>query len=569
MRSRLGFGLMLGFGLAASCGGERSSNFASANGGRGGSSQGGSAGTMGDGGADDGAGTAGQSQTGGMSGAAGDRSGAAGDDSGMAGGGGAAGDTSAAAGDGGAAGSSGGKCGDGNLDVTLLEECDDGGTAAGDGCDSSCQLEPVGGVMCGNSNLDNLEKCDPPEAMPADGDGCNATCNLSGQVTTLNTNINAGALTSDNDSLYLAISDCTADVCGIARIDIAACNAAPGTAACQPQFISGGAGQCACSTGTCPSVTPAAAVVDGDKDTATFGDMSSMATDGTTIWVSHQQVLREIDVATGQVTTVAGTKGSCAAIDGNGTNGLMHSVRGLTYFGGLVYMLDSCERVLRAYDPASGDLTTLAGTRDPDSQVTQTAPYTCAAACNFNVCNGEPAAPVAGTGTSAVMVSPRYMTPDSAGMLYIIDTNGEAILSYDTTSTEVEILISGIDTLPNPYVDGDAASATIGRPRGIVSDGSSVYFGEQNYATVRQLELSNVTTTTFVGTQGCFAGGSEQPRDGLGANTTGVFWNNNDCNNPPNSPVTPIFHTLLGAMTFNFASKSIYLIDTPHLRRIE
>jgi cysteine-rich repeat protein len=557
MRLRLGFELIVGIGLVASCGGDDSGEF-SPTGGRAGSAQGGSAGTQNTGGSPD-AGAAGTAQAGVMN-AGGDTSGGAGAGPGGQGG--------AAAGQGGAGGS-GGKCGDGNLDVTLLEECDDGDEDDGDGCDSSCQLEPVGGPLCGNSTPDGLEKCDPPEVMPADGDGCNATCNLSGLVTTLNTSMNAGALASDNDNLYIAIHDCTANECGIARIDIAACNAAPGTAACDPQFISGGAGQCACGSGACPSVTPAPAVVDGDKDTATFADMSSLATDGTTIWISHQQILREVDVATGQVTTVAGTSGSCAAIDGNGTSGLVHNVRGLTYFDGLLYMLDGCERVLRAYDPGSGDLTTLAGQRDPDSQVTQSSPYTCPAPCNLNSCNGEPPAPVAGMGTSAIFVSPRYMTPDSAGSLYIIDTNGEAILSYDTTSTDVAVLIAGTDALPNPYVDGDAASTTIGRPRGIVSDGTSVYFGEQIYATVRQLELASGTTTTFVGTLGCFAGLSEPPRDGLGANTTGVFWNANDCNNPPSSPVTPIFHTMLGAMTFNFASRSIYVVDAPYLRRIE
>ncbi len=38
-------------------------------------------------------------------------------------------------------------CGDGVVDVLALgslnEQCDDGGTANGDGCDSLCQLEPI------------------------------------------------------------------------------------------------------------------------------------------------------------------------------------------------------------------------------------------------------------------------------------------------------------------------------------------------------------------------------------------------------------------------------------------
>jgi cysteine-rich repeat protein len=552
MRQRFRLGFVLGLGAFASCGSEGANNFNDPGGG-----------------ARDGAGGSGATSSGASSGQVGAGGEApSGGTTGMAG-------ESNTGGELGAAGSAGAPlvnedCGNDVLDVIALEECDDGNTDDGDGCDAQCQLEPVGGALCGNDDVDDLEKCDPPEDMPADGDGCNATCNLSGEVTTLNTDIDAGAITSDNTNLYLAIFDCMADECGIAKIDIAACNAAPGTAACEPEFISGGPGQCECTTGMCPTLNPANTVVDGDKGTATFADMNSLATDGTTIWISHQQVLREVDIATGDVTTVAGTTDSCAAIDGNGTDALFHTVAGLTYLDGLVYLLDRCERVLRAYDPSTGDVETLAGQRDTDTAVTQTPPYDCPSPCDQSSCANEPSAPSAGTGTEAEFVSPRYMTADSSGVLYVVDTNGEAIMSYDTGSAEVEILVAGTDTLPDPYVDGDAAAATLGRPRGITSDGTSVYLGEQYYGTIRQLDLSTSTISTFVGTNGCVAGNSEQPRDGRGANTTNTFGTNFDCTNAPATPVTPIFNSLVdGVLTFNFASKSIYVVDAPHLRRIE
>src|SRR5688572_9234493 len=64
-----------------------------------------------------------------------------------------------------------GNCGDNVLDPPI-EECDDGDRDDGDGCDSDCQLEPVGlscgdvpgpGEVCDDGNLNN-------------GDGCNPTC---------------------------------------------------------------------------------------------------------------------------------------------------------------------------------------------------------------------------------------------------------------------------------------------------------------------------------------------------------------------------------------------------------
>ena len=60
------------------------------------------------------------------------------------------------------------KCGDGTLDPG--EECDDGNTTDGDGCDSECNIE----VKCGDGNLDPGEECD--DGNNTDGDGCSAEC---------------------------------------------------------------------------------------------------------------------------------------------------------------------------------------------------------------------------------------------------------------------------------------------------------------------------------------------------------------------------------------------------------
>jgi cysteine-rich repeat protein len=46
-------------------------------------------------------------------------------------------------------------CGDGKLNADAEEQCDDGGTAAGDGCSPTCQFE-----HCGNGVADSGEECD-------------------------------------------------------------------------------------------------------------------------------------------------------------------------------------------------------------------------------------------------------------------------------------------------------------------------------------------------------------------------------------------------------------------------
>jgi cysteine-rich repeat protein len=61
-------------------------------------------------------------------------------------------------------------CGNGN--VEFPEECDDGNTADGDGCSSTCIIEYV--PVCGNGILDDGEQCDDGNTVA--GDGCSATC---------------------------------------------------------------------------------------------------------------------------------------------------------------------------------------------------------------------------------------------------------------------------------------------------------------------------------------------------------------------------------------------------------
>jgi len=73
-------------------------------------------------------------------------------------------------------------CGDGFVEGA--EQCDDGGTAPGDGCDASCHVEaawecvdePSVCTFCGDGVILGAEKCDDGGTAP--GDGCDETCQL-------------------------------------------------------------------------------------------------------------------------------------------------------------------------------------------------------------------------------------------------------------------------------------------------------------------------------------------------------------------------------------------------------
>ncbi len=61
-------------------------------------------------------------------------------------------------------------CGNGTIEPG--EQCDDGNTTAGDGCDETCQVVPV----CGNNFVEFPEECD--DGNTVDGDGCEADCRV-------------------------------------------------------------------------------------------------------------------------------------------------------------------------------------------------------------------------------------------------------------------------------------------------------------------------------------------------------------------------------------------------------
>lgn len=66
----------------------------------------------------------------------------------------------------------------GNGTVESGEQCDDGNTTPGDGCDASCQTETV--TVCGDSVVETGEQCD--DGNTANGDGCSSTCQFEGAV---------------------------------------------------------------------------------------------------------------------------------------------------------------------------------------------------------------------------------------------------------------------------------------------------------------------------------------------------------------------------------------------------
>lgn len=355
----------------------------------------------------------------------------------------------------------GSSCGDSVTDLAAGEECDDGNTINGDGCDDRCQVETFG-AFCGDSTLDSGELCD--DGNTTNGDGCNPTCNLEGRVTTW-----VGAV---------GMAGSTDGVGGAARIG-------NGVLAVDDKFVwFAENGNCGSGTrGRLRQIDIATAAV---TTLTTFDACAAegIATDGSgMVWVAGVDVrtgnsaIFEVDTnaATPAWRVVAGNSpcgsAACYSDDSGGGTATFGGIRGLTWWGGLLYIVDPAAGVIRSLDPSTGTVLDVAG--DP-----------------FN--NGV----VDGTGAAARFQSPRYIVSDGSANLYVSETNSGTIRQVNAF-TGVVTTFAGNGTAG--YVDDVGAAARSHRPRGITSDGTSVYWVEFNAHAIRQGIVSSASVSTLAG----------------------------------------------------------------------
>ena len=105
---------------------------------------------------------------------------------------------------------------------------------------------------------------------------------------------------------------------------------------------------------------------DGTGADAQFANPYGITTDGTNLYVgdSANCAIRQIVIATGAVTTLAGGTAidDCGTIDGTGTAAKFDAPEGITTDGANLYVADTGNHTIRQIVIATGEVTTLAGT---------------------------------------------------------------------------------------------------------------------------------------------------------------------------------------------------------------
>lgn len=219
--------------------------------------------------------------------------------------------------------------------------------------------------------------------------------------------------------------------------------------------------------------------VDGALVAAHFAKPWAIASDGQhRLFVADGNTIRAIDTAAaggGAVTTLAGTYGRLGSADGVGAAAGFNEPSGLAYTAGKLYVADSENDTIRAIDPQSGAVTTIAGA--PGQEET-----------------------VDATGLDARFRVPQGIAAGADGNLYIADTEADIIRKLDLQSGAVTTLAGTAGS--SGTADGVGAAASFYGPTAMVIDGAGVlYVLDSLNHSVRRVD----TATSAVSTVATFA----------------------------------------------------------------
>jgi sugar lactone lactonase YvrE len=215
---------------------------------------------------------------------------------------------------------------------------------------------------------------------------------------------------------------------------------------------------------------------DGTGVAARFNRPNGLVTDGAgNLYIADMgnHTIRKIVIATGAVTTVAGTAGAAGSTDATGAAARFNNPHGLAWDGaGALYVADAGNLTIRKVVVASGVVTTLAGTAGMRGSVN-------------------------GTGAAALFSSPHELAFHN-GNLFVGDTRNSAVRQIVVASGVVTTLAG--NSGGSGYVDGVGGAARFNRPRGIVADGAgTLYVADSDNNRLRIVAEGNGAVSTLAG----------------------------------------------------------------------
>ena len=255
---------------------------------------------------------------------------------------------------------------------------------------------------------------------------------------------------------------------------------------------------------------------DGDAGSARFREPEGIALDGAgSLYVADTDngTIRRILLATGAVSTIAGTAGVVGSADGVGPAASFNKPKALAADGaGHLYVGDSGNSTIRVVTLADNSVTTRANFAMPPLAVTSVA----ADGADVLVSLGDQRVvridgagaitTVAGAaGMSGFVDGPaadaRFFRPAGLwvgnGRILVADNGNYVVRAIAAGSVTTAWGAVTIGTL-----DGSGADARFFAPQGLAVDGSNLYVADTNNHTIRHVDLQSGAVTTVAGAAG-------------------------------------------------------------------
>jgi len=226
--------------------------------------------------------------------------------------------------------------------------------------------------------------------------------------------------------------------------------------------------------------------------TARFAGPIGITTDGTNLYVVDDGAIRKVDIVTGNVTTLAGSPGQSGSIDATGTTARFNQPLRITTDGNNLYVTDYGNYTIRKVSIATGQVTTIAGspgnfgTVQPDTKGNSGETGDQA---RFNGPNG-----ITTDGTNLYVTDwgpVIYGAPVRGQVIFRIALANPTITSppsqYSGPVTRIAGTQDTIATGANQPSTSNPNAALFDCPIGLTTDGASLYVVDTDNYTIRRI----------------------------------------------------------------------------------
>lgn len=215
---------------------------------------------------------------------------------------------------------------------------------------------------------------------------------------------------------------------------------------------------------------------DGTGSSARFNFPMQLASDGTNLFICDRanNMIRKVVISTGVVTTLIGSGGASGDLDGVGTLARINFPNGITTDGNYIYVSDRGNNKIKRMLLSSNVVTTIAG-------------------------NGVASSIDSSNGLTASLNTP-CDSVSVGNALYFVDCFGHNLRKIDLSGNFPVTTLAGNGAAST--VDGVGLAASFNIPHGIETDGTNLFITEYNGQYIRRVGIAGLNVVTIAGGPG-------------------------------------------------------------------